>query len=217
ATECGASGGGCRGRAMSSVRHALAARAVRPGNSVAAVAALGLSCVAIPAAATDYQFNPRVELAAGYDDNANLAVTGGNKIATSDGLADVRVDLIARESNWQWRLTPEVRGTWYPSHSGLDSNGEFLNLSGQRTGERYTLGLDGYGSSQSLLANYLPTANIGAGLGVAEPGTTLVIPASIRQNLGYLNPSYTFAMTQRSSLDVSVAYTDATYSQQVPG
>ena len=112
----------------------------RLSSSVAALAALGLSCVAFPAGATDYQLNPRLELAAGYDDNANLAVTGGNKISASDGLADVRVDLVASESNWQWRLTPEVRGTWYPSHSDLDSNGEFLNLSGQRTGERYTLG-----------------------------------------------------------------------------
>jgi hypothetical protein len=202
---------------MSSAQPALAARGVWLSSSVATLAALGLSCVVIPAGATDYQLNPRLELAAGYDDNANLAVTGGNKIGASDGLADVRVDLVASESNWQWRLTPEMRGTWYPSHSELDSNGEFLNLSGLRTGERYTLGLDGYGSSQSLLANYLPTANIAAGLGVAEPGTTLVIPGSIRQNLGYLNPSYTLAMTQRSSLDVSVGYTDATYSQQVQG
>ena len=202
---------------MSSARQVLAARGVWPGGPVAALAALGLSCLALPAAATDYQLNPRVEVAAGYDDNANLAVTGENRVASSDGLADVRADLVASESNWRLRLTPEVRGTWYPSHSDLDSNGEFLNLSGQRTGERYTLGLEGYGSSQSLLANYLPTANLGAGLGVAEPGTTLVIPGSIRQNLGYLSPSYTLAMTQRSSLDLSVGYTDATFSQQVQG
>jgi len=97
---------------MSSAQHALAARGGWPSSPVVALAALGLSCVAVPAAATDYQFNPRLELAAGYDDNANLAVTGENKIGTSDGLADARVDLVARESNWQWRLTPEVRGTW---------------------------------------------------------------------------------------------------------
>lgn len=167
--------------------------------------------------ATDYQFNPRLELAAGYDDNANLAVSGQSKIGSSEGLADARVDLVARESNWQWRVTPEVHGVWYPSHTELDSDGEFLYLSGERTGARYTLSLEGYGSSQSLLSSYLPTANIGSGLGVPEPGTTLVVPASIRQNLGYLSPSYTFAMTPRSSFELNVGYTDATYSQEVPG
>ena len=176
-----------------------------------------LLIVAVPAVATEYQFNPRLELGAGYDDNANLAVTGQNKIGSSEGLADARVDLVARESNWQWRVTPEVRGTWYPSNTELDSNGEFLYLSGQRTGERYTLGLDGYGSSQSLLTNYLPTANIGTGLGIPEPGTTLVVPASIRQNLGYLSPSYTLVMTPRSSLELNVGYTDATYSHEQQG
>jgi hypothetical protein len=158
-----------------------------------------------------------VELAGGYDDNANLAVEAVNKIGTSDVMADARVDLIARESNWQWRLTPEARGTWYPSHSDLDSNGEFLYLNGQRRGPRYTLGLDGYGSSQSLLPTYLPTAYLKTGLGVAEPGTTLLVPANIRQNLGYLSPNYTFEMTERRSLELNVSYTDATYTQQLPG
>ena len=176
-----------------------------------------LVTAAAPAVATDYQFNPRVELAGGYDDNVNLAVTGANKIGSSDAVADARVDLVARESNWQWRLTPEARGTWYPSHSALDSNGEFLYLNGERSGARYTLSLDGYGSSQSLLTSYLPTANIGTGLGIPEPGTTLGIPASIRQNLGYISPSYTLEMTPRSSLELSVGYTDATYSQELQG
>jgi hypothetical protein len=192
-------------------------RAARRTSAVAGLSGICLSWAAVPAVATDYQFNPRVELAGGYDDNANFAVTGEDKIASSDAMADARVDLIARESNWEWRVTPEARGTWYPDHSELDSNGEFLYLNGQRTGERYTLGLDGYGASQSLLTGYLPTANIGTGLGISEPGTTLVIPGSIRQNFGYLSPSYTFEMTPRSSLALNVGYTDATFSQETQG
>jgi hypothetical protein len=167
----------------------------------------GLCCRCLP--------HPRVELAGGYDDNANLAESSSDKIGSSDAMADVRVDLIARESNWQWRLTPEVRGTWFPSHSDLDQNSEYLFLNGQRTGERYTLGLDGYGLSQSLLPTYLPTANLGTGLGVSEPGTTLVVPASIRENLGYLSPSYTFAMTERSSVELKAGYTDVTFTREL--
>ena len=202
---------------MRSSRHAPAVRAVVGTSLAAALTGACLSLAAAPAVATDYQFNPRVELAGGYDDNANLAAAGGNKIGASDAMADARVDLVARESNWQWRLTPEVRGTWYPSHTDLDSNGEFLYLNGQRSGARYTLNLDGYGSSQSLLPSYLPTANLGTGLGIPEPGTTLVVPTSIRQNLGYLSPSYTFEMTERRSLELNLNYTDTSYSHEFQG
>ncbi len=202
---------------MSLSRHAPAACGVARASSAAGLTGICLSLAAASAVATDYEFNPRVELAGGYDDNVNLAVTGANKIGSSDAMADARVDLVARESNWQWRLTPEAHGTWYPGHTDFDSNGEFLYLNGQRSGARYTLGLDGYGSSQSLLTSYLPTANIGTGLGTPEPGTTLGTPASIRQNLGYISPSYAFEMTQRSTLELNAGYTDATYSQQLQG
>jgi hypothetical protein len=202
---------------VSSLRHVLAARGVVRTSSAAGLTGIYLSLAAAPAVATDYHFNPRLELAGGYDDNANLAVTGVNEIASSEAMVDARVELVARELNWAWHVTPEARGTWYPNHSHLDSNGEFLYLNGERRGERYTLSLNGYGASQSLLTSYLPTANIGSGLGIPEPGTTLVIPGSIRQNLGYLTPSYTFEMTPRSSLELTAGYTDATYSHELQG
>jgi len=169
---------------------------------------------ATPAVATDYQINPRVELGGGYDDNVNLAA-GTNRIATADALADARLELVAQGPNWQWRATPEVRGTWYPGHSNLDSNGQFLYLDGERSGERYALDMYGYAASQSLITSYLPTANFASGLGVAEPGTTLTTPASIRQNLGYLRPTYALQMTPRSSLELEVDYTIAAFSQQL--
>ncbi len=169
----------------------------------------------LSALATDYQINPRLELAGGYDDNVNLGAT--NEIAAGYALADARVELLAQEPNWQWRATPEVRGNWYPDHSDFDSNGEFLYLDGERSGPRYTLDLYGYGASQSVITNYLPTANIASGLGVSQPGTTLATPASIRQNLGYLRPSYALDMTPRSSLELNLNYTVATYSEEVQG
>ncbi len=201
---------------MSSAR--LAANTRRFG-SAALSAGLAALCVALctaPALATDYQINPRLELSAGYDDNVNLG-TGTNEIAAGDALADARVELLAQEPNWRWRVTPEVRANWYPDHSDYDSNGEFLYLDGERSGARYTLDLFGYGASQSLIANYLPTANIASGLGVSQPGTTLATPASIRQDLGYLRPSYALEMTPRSSLDLNLDYTVANYSQEVDG
>ena len=184
-----------------------------PGSFLGCVALTCTSLVARSALATDYQINPRVEVAGGYNDNVTL-VTGANEVSAADALIDARVEFLAQEPNWQWRATPEVQGNWYSGHSDLNSNAEFLYLDAVRSGARYTLDLYGYGVSQSLITNYLPTANLGSGLGTSQPGTTLATPASIRENLGYLRPSYELQITPRSSLELSLAYTEATYSEQ---
>src|SRR5579863_1014223 len=176
----------------------------------------GACLCAVTATATDYQFNPRVEVGAAYDDNANFGQAGA-QTGAADAMVDARVDLIAEEPNSQWKLTPEVRGSWYPSQSGLDSNGEFLYLNGQTSGPRYTLGLYGLGSSQSLLRSYLPNADLGTGLGTPEPGTTVGTLVSMRQNYGYLSPSYTLQMTPRYRLELNVNYADASYSLEFEG
>lgn len=175
-----------------------------------------MSLTATAAHATNYELNPRVELAGGYNDNVTL-VTGPNSISAADALADARVEWLAQQPNWEWRITPEVRGNWYSGHSELNSNAELLYLQGERKGARYALDLSAYGASQSLITNYLPTANIGSGLGTSQPGTTLATPASIRQNLGYLRPSYQLEMTPRTSLELDLEYIDATYSEQIQG
>jgi hypothetical protein len=167
------------------------------------------------ARATDYQVNPRVELGGGYNDNVTLVST--NQISAGEALADARVELLAQEPNWQWRATPEVRGNWYSGHSDLNSNAELLYLDGERRGARYNLELYAYGVSQSLITNYLPTANISGGLGTSQPGTTLATPAGLRENLGYLRPSYRLEMTPRTSLELNLEYTNAAYSDQTQG
>jgi hypothetical protein len=164
--------------------------------------------------ATDYEFNPKVAVSAGYDDNVTLNPVSADKLSSADGMVDARADLIAREANWQWRVTPEVNGAWYPDHTQVDSNGEYLYLYGERNGPRYTFELNGYAWSQTLLRNYLPTSSIGTGLGVAEQGTTIAGLTDARQNLGYIDPSYTLQITQRERLELEANYTDSSYTHQ---
>lgn len=178
-------------------------------------ALLGVGCmfVGATALATDYEFNPRVELTAGYDDNVNFATIPQDKISSADVLGDVRADFIARELNWIWRVTPEVNGVWYPGHTGIDSNGEFLYLYGERNGPRYTVELNGYAWSQTLLRNYLPTTGLVTGLGVAEQGTTIAI-ADSRQNLGYVDPKYALQVTERERIELEASYADSTFTRE---
>jgi hypothetical protein len=201
---------------VSSPAQVLAGLAVVRARTAAGLGGICLSLAAASAAATDYEFNPWVELGGGYDDNVLLAAPGPDKVGEADAMADARVRLLAQESNWQLLAMPEARGIWYPSQSEFDANAEFLTLIGQRSGPRYTLSLGAYGSSQSLLTGFLPTTAVGTGLGQSEPGTTLAAPADIRQNLGSLSPSYTLQMTPRSSLQLNADYTDSTYNRSLP-
>lgn len=168
--------------------------------------------VAAQAFATEVQYNPRVEVTAGYDDNANLSGVSATQIKAGSGAGDARLEILADEPDWQWRMTPEVRGSYYPNQSELNSNGELLNFLGQRIGPRYTLGVYGYGSSQSLLKGYLPTAALGAGLGQQEPGATIGALTSNRQTLGYIAPNYSLQITPRRKLELNASYLDATYN-----
>ena len=189
------------------------ARAACAAGVVGVCASLG-STIAV---ATDYEFNPRVQLSAGYDNNVTLVTPSVDKISSADGMVDARADFLAQESNWQWRITPDVTGTWYPDHTEIDSNGEYLYLYGARNGPRYLFELNGYAWSQSLLRNYLPTGALATGLGVAEQGTTLSTLSDARQNLGYIDPRYALQITQRERLELEASYTDSTYSHEVAG
>ena len=120
-----------------------------------------MSLCATSALATDYEINPRVELAGGYDDNVNSRRRRTRSLRPT--LWRMRASSCwHRSRTGSGASTPEVRGNWYSGHSDLDPMAEFLYLDGERSGERYMLDLYGYGASQSLITNYLPTANIGS-------------------------------------------------------
>ena len=173
--------------------------------------------VAAPVFAVEVQYNPRVEVDTGYDDNANLSSVSSTKVESATAGADAQLEVVAEQPNWQLHMTPEVKGAYIPDHTDLDSDGEFLNFFGQRTGPRYTLGMYASGSSQSLLKSYLPTAALGAGggLGQQEPGATVGNLTSNRQLLGYVAPNYSLQITPRRKIEFNASYTDASYNHNL--
>jgi hypothetical protein len=178
---------------------------------------LCLFIVSIGATAAEMQYNPRVEVGASYDDNANLAGTSANQVKTFGEDVDARLEVRSIQPAGEWRLTPVVDGAAYPGNSELNSNGEFLYFYGDEHGPRYEASAYGYVSSQSLLKNYLPTAAIGGGLGQPEPGATIGNLASIRQNLGYIDPQYSLQMTPRRRLELNASFVDASYNHELQG
>jgi hypothetical protein len=58
---------------------------------------------------------------------------------------------------------------------------------------------------------------LGAGLGQAEPGTTLGVLSATRQDLEYIDPAYSLQMTPRQKLELNASFTDASYNRQFVG
>jgi hypothetical protein len=177
--------------------------------------ALCLCVVGAPVSGAEMQYNPRVEIGASYDDNANLAATGADKVKTFGANIDARLEVRSIEPAGEWRLTPAVQGADYPGNSELNSNSEFLYFFGDKHGLRYDVGAYGYISSQSLLRNYLPTAALGGGLGQPEPGATIGNLSTVRQNQGYIAPTYSLQMTPRRKLELDGTFLDARYSHEL--
>jgi hypothetical protein len=178
---------------------------------------LGIWLVATDAQCVEVQYNPRVEVGASYDDNANLSGVSADEVKTGGEDIDARLEIHWIEPTSDWRLMPVVDGANYPGHTDLDSNGELLYFYGEEHGPRYEAGIYSYASSQSLLRNYLPTAVLGAGLGQTEPGTTLGVLSATRQDLEYVNPSWSLQLTPRRKLELNASFTDATYNRQIEG
>jgi hypothetical protein len=175
--------------------------------------------------AGDLQFNPRVQLSAGYDDNPTLAAGNQNaapgtfntRQPSAEGMADAKFEFRDLGPSSDMRITPEVKGVYYPDHSNLDSNGEFLYLVGTANGPRYQAGVFGYVSSQLLFKDYLPTAALGTGLGTTEPGATIGNLTNIRQTSEELSPGWSIQYTPRVKLSVDVNYLNSSYNHQFNG
>jgi hypothetical protein len=187
------------------------------GRTALCALALPFCMLGAQVATAEVQYNPRVEVGVSYDDNANLAGTSANQVKTFGEDIDARLEVRSLQPAGEWRLTPVVDGATYNGNSRLNSNGEFLYFFGEERGLRYQANAYGYVSSQSLLKNYLPTAALGGALGQPEPGATIGNIASIRQNLGYIDPSWALQMTPRRRLELNASFVDASYNHELVG
>ena len=175
-------------------------------------------CCVAGANAAAWEFDPRIVVSGVYNDNYLLATVPADKISVSGTQADAGVQIRAESPTWDIVIWPYVTGSYYPGHTDLNEDLEFLDLRLDHLGERVKYAIDGNYSQRTLLDEILPNTGVNYDLGEPPSGTS---PGALeqrdRQDLALLRPTMQIALSPRSQLDLRVDYSEATYDHQIPG
>lgn len=206
----------------SSFRKALSRSGDERGARLAGtLVAAGLLYAAISApgrAATNWNFDPRVEVGGTYDDNYLLGEVPADQTAVSGPFVDAQVGLHGVSPRNDILITPEIHSTLYPGHSEDQSTDGYLSaIDTYNTLLTRTVLSGSYADQTITAADFLPATFPGVGLGEPVITGSGVIVALERQQSLHLDPSTTFRFSQRGHLDLSADYYRAWFSESLPG
>jgi hypothetical protein len=147
------------------------------------------------AAADQWYISPQVSLRTLYDDNVRLLsvnpVGSFGTIARADAKFGRRteisnVDIDAGLSNY-----------WYANVSELNTTNGYLGLNSAYQLERSRLGLDARVDYDSSLTSEIATSGL--------------VQVNKRQTRLFVKPSWSYSLSERSTLDLSASYTNVSY------
>ncbi|MGH8220021.1 MAG: hypothetical protein ACREUT_15880 [Steroidobacteraceae bacterium] len=193
------------------------AAARRAGTVVAA--ALAYAASAAPGhAATNWTYDPRVEVGGTYDDNYLLGETPADQVAVWGPFVNALVDLHGASPRNDFIVTPQVHATLFPGHSEDQSTDGYLNATDTFTTLRTKSVLTGAYANQTIAAaDFLPATFPGVELGQPVVSGSGVIVQLERQQSLNLAPSTSIQFSQRGHVDLSVDYDRAWFSQNQAG
>lgn len=142
----------------------------------------------------EYSLEADVDARAEY--NSNIFLTSQPHDATKGIIITPSLSGIIKETHWIASLNARIKSHNY-SDDNLDSNDQFLSLTGQYGAERNIF---------SLNARYDLASNLNATS--SDFGT---VGRRVNTKLQSITPQYTRLLTERSSLILSYAYTDVDF------
>lgn len=179
---------------------------------LAAMAGMGTA----PAAAADWELNPRLEAGYLYDDNYRLN-SPGNEIDVSGPMVDAEMEWRALTQTTEFTFAPRVRATYFPDAQDLDSVDYFASLGLRHTGQRVVAALNGEFSLLDIVRSEQPDVDTGGDLGEPDLGDSGHVVADNRRRLASLRPSIAFELSQRRQLQFSGGFTDVKFDTQFFG
>ncbi|HEX6636878.1 MAG TPA: hypothetical protein VF033_04400 [Steroidobacteraceae bacterium] len=169
-----------------------------------------------PAAAADWELNPRLEAGYLYDDNYRLAAPG-NEIDVSGPMLDAQMEWRALTQTSEFSLTPRVRATYFPDAEDLDSVDYLATLDWTHRGQRVTSSLVGDFSLLDIVRSEQPEVDTGGDLGEPDLGDSGHVVGDNRRKLISLRPIFLVDVSQRRQLQLSGGYTDVSFDEQFFG
>jgi hypothetical protein len=164
--------------------------------------------------AASWDFNPRVELGATYDDNYRLAPSGQPKVPAYGSIADVAFTGRLLSPRYELDIAPHVHNTFFPDDHTDQSTDGYLDLTGTYHTQRATFGgLFSY-SNETVIASELLSATFpGQGLGQTTSVETGLVAFHNRRILERFLPNFSYELAPRYHLKAEGEYENASFSE----
>jgi hypothetical protein len=190
---------------------AACARAALAGATLASAAMLGSK-----AHAGEWDFDPRVELGAEYNDNYRLAGSNQPKVPAYGSLADVSFTERLLDPRYEFDISPEIRNSFLPDDHEDQSTDGYLDLGGNYPTERATFGGLLTYANETVLSSELLSASFPGQL----PGQTTGVETGLvsfhnRRVLERFMPNFSYDFSQRLHLRSNAEYENASFSHNV--
>jgi hypothetical protein len=190
---------------------AATARLALAGATLASAALLGSK-----ARAGEWDFNPRIELGAEYNDNYRLAATNQPKIPAYGSEADVSLTERLIDPRYEFDITPHVHNTFFPDDHTDQSTDGYLDLSGNYHTQRATFGgLFTYANETVISSELLQASFPGQSLGQTTGEETGLVSFHNRRVLERFLPNYSYDLSPRFHLRADGEFENASFSQNI--
>jgi hypothetical protein len=178
--------------------------------------AVGIACATGAATAASWEYEPRVEVGAVYDDNYRLTDQPGQEIEVTGADLDAQIGFRNETQRTVLQVTPRIHATYFPGESSEDSTDVFLTGSAERNSQRLHLRGEALVSDQSVVASNLLAADFpGIDLGDVVSGDDGRVSIRNRRTLFNLAPSLRFDWTERRRVIGAAHLIDASYDDDV--
>ena len=163
--------------------------------------------------AGNWDFNPRVEVGAEYDDNYRLAPSGQGKVSAYGSVADVSFTERLLDPRYEFDISPRVHNTFLPNDHTDQSTDGYIDLSGKYNTQRAQIGAVFNYSNETVIASELLSASFpGEGLGQTTGEETGFVSIHNRRQMERFLPNFSYDFSQRWHLKADAQYENASFS-----
>jgi hypothetical protein len=183
---------------------------VLAGATLASAALVGSK-----AYAGNWEFNPRVELGALYDDNYRLGPSG-QKVNAYGSVADVSFTERLIDPRYEFDISPRVHNTFLPNDHTDQSTDGYLDLNGTYHTQRATLGGVLTYANETVISSELLSASFpNLGLGETTGEETGLVSFHNRRELERFTPNFSYDFSPRIHLRSEGQYENASFDRNV--
>jgi hypothetical protein len=196
----------------------LSSRNLRHPTARAVVAGATLASATLltnQAHAGQWDFNPRVEVGAEYDDNYRLGPSG-QRVDAYGTVADVSLTTRLIDPRYELDISPRVHNTFLPNDHADQSTDGYLDLQGIYHLQKGTIGgLLTYANETVLSSELLSASFPNQGLGQTTGEETGLVSFHNRRELLRFTPNFSYDFTQRIHLRSEGQYENASFNENI--